>query len=364
MLKRKRSPSVQRSSSLIRKKRKVESPRKRKQVVSPFISRKKRRVSTPKMNIELAFSSTEQKTPRKKKFSTKISPDIIEGPTGQYLEIKNFYSPTERLPLLLDALNRDMKKVPLWFKPFKKYDPKDLSDYKVLFYFGTKFLTSKYKKFYCCPEVRVELKKNDVEIEIDETKENLLNEYNKNDSMAFIIFITKGKSGHLTVCYLDKKSNMIEFYDSNGKQGHLDLYGNQVITELPKFFKAIFGIPEDRFIMFGDKIRGSGEKVYDVFTWSFQSFQAFSEKYSEIQDAGLCMMWGLYTLSLRLKNRKLSSENFQLNLNNYFSLLYSKAVKKFGKNDSEINAYMYDKFAEFIYDFILYLEKNIQNYRL
>lgn len=101
--------------------------------------------------------------------------------------------------------------------------------------------------------------------------------------------------GHRLLVVVDKTAKRVEFYDSNGADAHVSMFGDVVIRAVMKFFK---GDP-----MFG----GGGLRAYKPLTWDqtcsrfgLQFFEAIAPK-ALTELGGFCVIWSIFLMDLRIR---------------------------------------------------------------
>lgn len=363
--KRKPSRSPRRSSTSSRSRRKKQKikhsyPRKRKPSRSLSRSRKRQKnFKTPSPQTPIVLSPYFGEKGEIKFDSPTRRTTIKEEQKGQVLDF-NLFSTWKFLPSLIKSVKKHPEKRPIWYKLLDE-KKSHVNRYRSFVEAGTNFIRNmETHKTKCFIGTNFNMDVNLQKILFFNEKYkkeyiSIIKEKIKNDNIESIaLFFTlkkKGISDHFTLCYVDKRSKVIEYYDSNGISSHNHDYNEVPRNIIKKFFYDDIGIEYD-FLMFGDTIiKKDGTKIDIKTKKSFQSYEYHSKKYKElISRDGLCQMWSIYTLSLRLKYINTRSKLFQVKLYNTF-------LDIFKKNKEHIN----DNFAEFILEFMLYLSVNVSS---
>ena len=369
------SRSVNRSVNRSRKKQKIKHPYPQKRKPSRSLSRsvnrsrKRQKIKGTPQTLQ-KFQTPSPQTPivlspyfgEKGEFkfdSPTRRTTIEEEQKGQVLDF-NLFSTWKFLPSLIKSVKKHPEKRPIWYKLLDE-KKSHVNRYRSFVEAGTNFIRNmETHKTKCFIGTNFNMDVNLQKILFFNEKYkkeyiSIIREKIKNDNIESIaLFFTlkkKGISDHFTLCYVDKRSKVIEYYDSNGILSHNHDYNEVPRNIIKKFFHDDIGIEYD-FLMFGDTIiKKDGSKIDIKTKKSFQSYEYHSKKYKElISRDGLCQMWSIYTLSLRLKYINTRSKLFQVKLYNTF-------LDIFKKNKEHIN----DKFAEFILEFMLYLSVNVSS---
>jgi hypothetical protein len=111
----------------------------------------------------------------------------------------------------------------------------------------------------------------------------------------------KPTSGHQNLMVIDKKHKTIEFYDPNGAEAHHNMYGYNVYNTLI-----------NEFIDYSPTLRSYQLMEYAQ-TCPSKGIQDYESEYPSSPGGlgGYCVLWTLFLLHLRIKNRDIHPEIVQ-----------------------------------------------------
>jgi len=141
-------------------------------------------------------------------------------------------------------------------------------------------------------------------------------------------------SNHMNLLVINKYLKTIEFYDSNGAEHHTRVYGDNVSNEVLSILFSKFPVLREYSIYtVADTCPDKG----------FQTFESKSKILAQYKVRGLCEIWNLFNAELRIKYYKMSPYKLREKIN--------KEIIKYGG----------DKLKEFVFDYMLFIEKQLQN---
>jgi hypothetical protein len=111
--------------------------------------------------------------------------------------------------------------------------------------------------------------------------------------------------GHRVMIIINKYLKTIEFYDSNGSEPHLQLFGNYDYTKVSAFLLEQF--PE-YFV----------DEKYELLSYAdtcpkyaFQYFEGLESRNEQFELGGFCQFWSIFNAHMRIKYPKIPAKKLQ-----------------------------------------------------
>ena len=333
-------------------------PRKRRKKSSPKRPSPKRPSPKPKTPSppsprgefeEYGFLRTFSKSPKDSK--SPKSPELLKKDRKQLSPLKydtspiNFklYAEEEMLEALVDEIREKPKLKPFWFKHNEEL--RELINIRSL-----EFLSKNFEEACLIPGLSILTRlrldeEKDKYIISDPNKIPILFDCIKNPKKQIIgIYVSVHKenhrTGHRLILIINKAQKSIELYDSNGWNYHENVYGDRVVNLIQEFIDNVLKL--DYAIFYPQDVC---PRI------SFQAYQAHYKLYKGvIKKIGLCTLWSLFTLHLRIKYYKMDPEEFLKSINETIQKITENKTKKEAKEKLK------RLFSDFIMNYALYLK--------
>lgn len=160
--------------------------------------------------------------------------------------------------------------------------------------------------------------------------------------ISLLINVEYDDSPHLTVAIINKNYKTIEYFDPHGSTPHKKRFEKRVYDKVYEILSNY--VKGYTFVEMNDV----GAPRFGFQYWE----SIYGKKYRELSEIGLCSIWSLYILHLRLEYNDLDPETFQEGLRRTLD----KKLSHFKTHDEKKN-YLGKFFGELIVNYLLYMKK-------